>query len=445
MISSQPLAGTRDRFGADLRRRDYMSAVLRHTAYARGFEPLAVPLLERAESFAEDVVGRSPWPEWNPLGVFAVPVIDYSAGYADTTATEQALIIPEGTVSVARWTAARLADLGQQQALPVKVCYDLPCHRNEPLDALHTTKLREFSQFGVEIIGPANAAADAEVILFVHDALAALGIPEEAIRVRLNDVAVFTRCAADSGFSHESAVAVKEHLDALAECRAGKNPERRTDLAKGLADVLDAQHLDQEQRARWDLMASHDTGACDPVTRTVLGPDYAPSLDGLQTLRDYLGAAGLTVAVDLGVVRSHEYYTGVSFEVDVVHQDTVYAEIAGGGRYDKLIGHFTGTDLTAVPATGFAFGVERLAVLLAATGAFDTPAVRTEHYRFDAPSADQLVVPDGDPGTVAGYLRARAAADRRRHRVDVWVGDTAEPAEVESYAHARGISDVVWC
>jgi histidyl-tRNA synthetase len=263
--------------------------------------------------------------------------------------------------------------------------------------------------------------------------------------VRLNDVAVFTRAAADSGFTHETAVAVKEHLDALAECRAGKNPERKPDLTKGLADVLDAQRLDQEQRARWDLMAAHDSEACDPLTRTVLGQDYAASLDGLQALRDNLGACGLTVAVDLGVVRSHEYYTGVSFEVDVIHDDTVYVEIAGGGRYDKLIGHFTGTDLVAVPATGFAFGMERLAVLLAAAGAFDTPAVRTEHYRFDAPSADQLVVPDGDPGTVAGYLRARNAADRRRHRVDVWVGDTAEPGEVAAYARARGIGDVVWC
>lgn len=444
MITSQPLDGTRDRFGAVLRRRDFVAAVLRDTAYARGFEPLAVPLLERADSFAEDVVGRSPWPEWNPSGVFEVTITDYTANYADQAGITTALLIPEGTVSVARWTAQRLTTLGAE-ALPVKVCYDLPCHRNEPIQALTGTKLREFSQFGVEIIGPANAAADAEVILFVHDALAALGIPEEAIRVRLNDVAIFTRCAADSGLSHETAVAVKEYLDALAECRAGKDPERQADLDKGLAAILDAQHLDQEQRARWDLMASHDTGACDPATRTVLGPHYAPSLDALQTLQNHLGAVGLTVAVDLGVVRSHEYYTGVSFEVDVVHHGTVYAEIAGGGRYDKLIGHFTGTNVTAVPATGFAFGMERLAVLLAATGAFDTPAVRTEHYRFDAPSADQLVVPGTDPGTVVGYLRARAAADRRRHRVDLWVGSTATPDEVTAYARARGIRDVVWC
>ena len=89
--------------------------------------------------------------------------------------------------------------------------------------------------------------------------------------------------------------------------------------------------------------------------------------------------------------------------------------------------------------------MERLAVLLAVIGAFDTPAVRTETYRFDTPSADQLVVPEGDPGTVSGYLRARAAADRRRHRVDVWVGDTAEPIDVTAYARARGISEVIWC
>lgn len=440
---SQPLPGTRDRFGAELRRRDYVAATLRQVAYARSFEPLAVPLLERAASFSEDVVGRSPWPEWNPLGVFTVPVPDYTAHYSDQAGTSQALLIPEGTVSVARWTAARIDQLGTA-ALPVRVCYDLPCHRNEPIDALTGSRLREFSQFGIEIIGPANAAADAEVVLFVHDALTALGVPATGIRVRLNDVAVFLRCAADSGFTHEVAIAVKELLDALAECRAGKHPERRPDLAKALAELLDAQQLTGEQRARWELMACHDTGEADQATRRILGPAYTRELDRLQELRDQLAGAGLTVAVDLGVVRSHEYYTGVSFEVDVLQDGTVHPEIAGGGRYDKLIGHFTGTGPATIPATGFAFGMERLAVLLTATGAFNLPTQRTTCYRFDDAAADQLLVPTDGAGTVAGYLRARAAADPAK-RTDIWVGDQADPNQIHAYATARGISQVTWC
>jgi histidyl-tRNA synthetase len=444
VITSQPLPGTRDRYGAELRRRDYIAATLRHTAYARGFEPLAVPLLERTASFSEDVVGRSPWPEWNPLGVFTVPVTDYTTGYDDQAGTTQALLIPEGTVSVARWTAARLATLGDA-ALPVRVCYDLPCHRNEPVDVLTGTKLREFSQFGVEIIGPANAAADAEVVLFVHDALTALGVPAGAIRVRLNDVAIFRKSAADSGLAHEAAIAVKELLDALAECRAGKQPERRDNLAAALAGILDGHQLTSEQRRRWELMARHDTGWTDPATRRILGPAYTAHLDQLQQLRDQLAAAGLTVAVDLGVVRSHEYYTGVSFEVDVVDGGTVHTEIAGGGRYDKLIAHFTDqAGPASVPATGFAFGMERLAALLAGLGAFDVPAQRQVEYRFDHAAADQLLIPTQDAGTVAGYLRARAAATPGK-RTDIWVGEAASEEQVAAYASARGIGEVIWC
>lgn len=162
-------------------------------------------------------------------------------------------------------------------------------------------------------------------------------------------------------------MAVKEHMDALAECRAGKNPGRKTDLGKRLADVLDAQHLDQGQRARWDPMAGHDTGTCDPVTRTVLGPDYVASLDGPQTLRDHLGAAGLTVTVDLGVdlgvVRSHTYCTGVSFEVDAASARAPFtrrSQAAGATTRQGLLLCVTST----LPATGgYRRGAGRCALL----------------------------------------------------------------------------------
>lgn len=79
--------------------------------------------------------------------------------------------------------------------------------------------------------------------------------------------------------------------------------------------LLDAQNLSSEQHRRWDLMARHDSGQAEPATRHILGPAYTRELDRLQEPRDQLADAGLTVAVDLGVVRSHEYYTGVSLEV----------------------------------------------------------------------------------------------------------------------------------
>ncbi|MEY9211435.1 ATP phosphoribosyltransferase regulatory subunit [Thermobifida halotolerans] len=79
-------------------------------------------------------------------------------------------------------------------------------------------------------------AADAEVITFVSGALRALGVPAEAVRVRLSDVRIFRALAKRSGFDEESTVAVKECLDALAECRAGKLPERVEALTERLGN-----------------------------------------------------------------------------------------------------------------------------------------------------------------------------------------------------------------
>jgi histidyl-tRNA synthetase len=447
MTSTDPLPGTRDRMGAELRRRDYIAETFLHTAYAWGYERLAVPLLERASSFSEAVIGRSPWPEWNPLGVFTLPVTGYVHGYTEEAESIPAVVIPEGTVSVARWLAGQIQEAGAG-ALPVKVCYDLPCHRNEPLDTLTGTKLREFSQLGLEILGASNEGADTEVITFIYDVLTALGVAPTAIRARINNVRIFTRAAADSGLDHETTIAVKEILDALAECRAGKEPGRAPDLHKAFHALLDARQLDVPQRAMWSALAGHATGHVDEETRTVLGPRYTVELDALEAMRTALLAAGIPTIVDLAVVRSHEYYTGTSFEVDVTTGGgRVYAEIAGGGRYDKLIGHFLSEgQMDAVPSTGFAFGVERLQALLADLGVFDNPAsARAAVYRFDAASAEALLVPRGDAGSVDGYLRARACADRSRRRVDVWVGDRQDHATVADYAQAHGIGQVEWC
>lgn len=445
--TTSPLPGTRDRFGAEVRRRDYVSGVLLDTAYTRGYERLAVPLLERAVSFSEEVVGRSPWPEWNPRGVFTVGVPDYSLNYETKVAEIQAVLIPEGTVSVARWLAGRLQRHGSG-ALPLKICYDLPCHRNEPVEALSGTKLREFSQFGVEVLGAANPAADAEVMTFVHDGLVALGVPSEAVRIRVNDVRIFIWAVSECGFSHEIAISCKEYLDALAECRAASKPKRTAGLSKSLADLLDAQRLTAGQRAVWDAMATHETGEADAGIRGVLGRECLPWLDGLADMRDALSSVGIVARVDLGVVRSHEYYTSVAFEVDVTTPVRTYVEVAGGGRYDKLIGHFLPAQVDgprAVPSTGFAFGIERLASLLGSLGVFTgPPVVRSVRYRFDEASAEVLLVPRCDGSRFWAYLAARAAVGRSKGRTDIWVGEDDRTA-IDDYARARGITEVQWC
>ena len=90
---------------------------------------------------------------------------------------------------------------------------------------------------------------------------------------------------------------------------------------------------------------------------------------GISAIAESLNAAGILCEVDYCVVRSHEYYTGVTFEIDLVGEKTRYVEVGGGGRYDRLLGNFTPPDgPKSIPCVGFAFGIERLQAALVAEG-----------------------------------------------------------------------------
>ena len=313
------------------------------------------------------------------------------------------------------------------------------------LPALVSLSFVAGGETGVEILGVASAAADAEIVTFIDGALRALGVPENAVRVRISDVGVFRALAEHSDFDETTTIAVKECLDALAECRAGKDPDRATDLDARLGTLLATQPA--ETAERWQGMAHHDSGDIDSHILTTLG-DIAPGLlKRLASTARALRQAGLNVVADLGVVRSHEYYTGLAFEVDVVLPSGVFVEIAGGGRYDHLVGHFVSDGPPTVPASGFAFGIERLLAVMDACGTFtDTPTHRREHH-FGPSTADRLLIPQptGDP--VGDYLRAYTTvlgrADDRR--VDLWVGETTDTDTIHRYAQARQIPEITSC
>lgn len=107
-----------------------------------GYEQIAVPLVERASSFSEQVVGASPWPEWDRRGVIYLQIPGYAQSYSDLPEQVPALLVPEGTISVSRWIAKQHS-LGTTP-YPRKIFYVLPCFRNELLSKLSTFKHRQF-------------------------------------------------------------------------------------------------------------------------------------------------------------------------------------------------------------------------------------------------------------------------------------------------------------
>jgi histidyl-tRNA synthetase len=321
---------------------------------------------------------------------------------------------------------------------PLKISYTTACFRNELVDHVDDLKRRQFTQFGLEVLGADQGLADLEAIQLLAAGLRELGVPTGSVRVRLGDVAVFNRLVALSGLGADAAITVKEVLDAVAECKAGKKPERRVALIADIRGILETHDLTPHWRQVWLSLAGRD----DPVA--VLEGLTDEVIDGrlsdLNSLALALHRLDVSAVVDPCVVRSHEYYTGLAFEIDVLAGGHAFVEVGGGGRYDRLVAHFIdGSALAAVPATGWAFGIERLTFLLDQLGLLGAERGTTPHVRLGASSADVLVVPgEDDP---IGYVEANRVAVRHRQAgrsADVYVG---EPAGWPAYAAARNITE----
>jgi histidyl-tRNA synthetase len=429
---NQPFTGMSDLFGVELRRRQYVQARLADLARSFGYEQIEVPLVERASSFAEEVVGRSPWPEWDQRGCFYMQVLDYATAYDDPPEHVQALLIPEGTISVTRWLGRCLAD-DPAFAFPLKLFYQTPCFRNELINTLESGKARSFNQFGMEVLGADHGPSDLEAISLIATCLTRLGVPQDVVRVRIGDVAVFNRLVELSGLDADEAINLKEILDALAECKAGKGIERRTGLTEAMQTLFERTAMPSRWRQVWSDMAATGVG----LVAGLADPVIEQRLSELRELVEVEQTLGCSVIIDLCVVRSHEYYTGIAFEIDVMDGAYAHVEVGGGGRYDHLIGHFTPEDDDrTVPATGFAFGVERLVAVLDGMHLMGTENTAADVISLRVGSADLLIVPEQGS---QGYRKAAATAAERRaegKRVDVYLGDREYAA---AYASSRGI------
>ncbi|MBB4963483.1 ATP phosphoribosyltransferase regulatory subunit [Saccharothrix violaceirubra] len=429
-----------DLFGRELRKRQLVVAVLAKVVRLHGYEQVEVPLVERATSFSEEVVGRSPWPEWDSRGCFHLRAPDYPSSYEDAPDHTDVLLVPEGTISVTRWIGCRLAE-SPDMIFPVKLFYDMPCFRNEVVAELTGTKRRQFTQFGLEILGAEPGNSDVEAVYLITRCLEELGVAAGGTRVRVGDVGVFNRLVELSGLGPDAAIQVKEVLDAMAECKAGKAPERASGLLGRLAGVLDAGGVSRLPHDVW--MGLAHAGDSVSFLRALHDSVIDERLDDLARLVHVLEALGVRVETDLCVVRSHEYYTGIVFEIDVVTEEYSHVEVGGGGRYDKLVGHFVpdgGVD--RIPATGFAFGVERLVELLDHLDLLPAHRVLRSSIGLSESSAEKLVA--SGPGAQEYLSAVRiAAADRAAgHPVDIYLG---VPDQVERYAESRKIPQTVSC
>jgi histidyl-tRNA synthetase len=228
-------------------------------------------------------------------------------------------------------------------------------------------RFRQFMQCDIDIMGEASVFAEAELIEATTEALAAVGL--SAVTVRLSDRRFLTALADSAGLApdrHGSLFIALDKLDKIGWDGVAEELERNGVAAEALAVVRE--RIESLQNAPHDALVT--------VLANAL-PNIEPkALDDLATLTaclDALRAArGVEWRFDPTLVRGMGYYTGPIFELS--HTELSYS-IAGGGRYDKLIGRTLGRD---VPATGFSIGIERIADLVQLSAERETVALLFE-------------------------------------------------------------------
>jgi histidyl-tRNA synthetase len=239
-------------------------------------------------------------------------------------------------------------------------------------------RYRQFYQCDIDMIGEPSVLAEAELIEATSEALAAIGLTGTAIR--LSDRRFLSALAADTGIPEESQEAFFIALDRLD--KIGWDGVRADLLELGIPQAT-VSAVQEKIQGLTDVSAPTLAAALTDSLPKLPGSvieDLSTTASGLDRLA---AERPLTWRFDPSLVRGMGYYTGQVFEV--IHPD-MSGSVAGGGRYDKLIGRSLGYD---VPACGFSIGFERIVDLLSRRPARYAVAVLVEP---EVPIADALAV-----------------------------------------------------
>jgi histidyl-tRNA synthetase len=334
----QPIRGTRDIIGDDARRHSHVIGTARATASLYGFDEWTTPIFEDTAVFARTLGDTS--------DVVTKEMYTFADRGGDTLTLR-----PENTAGICR----ALVSNGLTQSLPQKVFYAGPMFRYE---RPQKGRYRQFHQIGAELIGPAEPLADAEIIALGWHILCNLGIAADII-LELN-----TLGDAESRAAYRAALVA--HFTAH---EAALSAESRDRLAKNPLRILDS-----KEPADRALVADA------PTIASYLTLDAARFYAGVQ---ENLARLGVPFRENPRIVRGLDYYSHTAFEF-VTTALGAQGTVMAGGRYDGLVAQMGGPP---TPAVGWAAGIERLSMLLAAAPAAPATIAVIPHNEAAEPAA----------------------------------------------------------
>ena len=340
-----PVKGMCDMLPADMRLREHVLGMIKETYGACGFMQIETPVMEHIENLTSKQGGD------NEKLIFKILKRGEKLNVAAATTEEE--VVDSGlrydlTVPLVRYYSNNAASLPS----PFKA---LQMGNVWRADRPQRGRYRQFMQCDIDILGEPSNLAEIELILATTTTLGKLGFKN--FQIRINERRILKAMAAYSGFPEESYDSVFITLDKMD--KIGLEGVEAELLENG----FDKACVDKYLELFKGLESAEDGVAYLADTlEGFLEPEIAQSLREIMDSVRATKASDFEIVFDATLVRGMSYYTGTIFEIAMPEFG---GSCGGGGRYDKMVGKFTGND---VPACGFSIGFERIIMLLMERG-----------------------------------------------------------------------------
>ena len=347
-LSKKPVNGMKDILPAEMEIRDYVTDVIKDTYRSFGFTPIETPCMENIANLSNKQGGE------NEKLIFKV--LKRGEKLNLETAKEEADVVDFGmrydlTVPLSRFYANNANEL----PTPFKALQIGSVWR---ADRPQRGRYRQFTQCDIDILGESSNLAEIELISATTTTIGRLGFKN--FEIRINERRILKAMAAYSGFAEEDYDSVFITLDKMDKIGIDGVAE---ELAKeGYEEKSIDKYLNLFELLKDKKDVAEGISVLSEVLGEYLDPDVAKNMTEIATAVNATKAAEFTLVFDPTLVRGMSYYTGTIFEIAMPE---LGAACGGGGRYDQMIGKFTGRD---VPACGFSIGFERIILLLMESG-----------------------------------------------------------------------------
>ena len=344
-LSKKPVTGMKDIMPDEMLIRDYVQGVIKDTYRSFGFTPIETPCMENIANLSNKQGGE------NEKLIFKV----LKRGEKLNLQTAQ--------------SEADVVDFGMRYDLTVPLCRYYSNHANDlpsPFKALQMGNVwradrpqrgryRQFMQCDIDIIGEPSNLAEIELILATTTTLGKLGFKN--FEIRINERRILKAMAAYSGFAESDYDTVFIILDKMDKIGL-------EGVAKELAEAGFLQESIDKYLALFDGIEKAEDGIAylAETLGEYLEAEVVQNMQEISASVTSTKTAEFELVFDPTLVRGMSYYTGTIFEIAMPEFG---GSCGGGGRYDKMVGNFTGKD---VPACGFSIGFERIILLLMESG-----------------------------------------------------------------------------